>query len=143
MNSYMELPSALREGHMNLLSNLKAPGTSMPSRKPVSGLGPLLRMKTSFKGRVLTQVDIGRNGTSHDGRSWFKHAVSEDGAGRHFIASLRNGTKAPSLAGTIKHLKVKSETLLLNLFFGAIAACTRGELEDLQLQTMPKRKESV
>lgn len=124
----------------NFLSNLSSLGTLAANPSRPRAIDPLKRMKATFKARAQAQIDFIHGGNHRDGRSWFKRI---DIAGREepfFIASLRNGTRVMSLGNSARYLEVTSEEGLVQFFKGAIAACDSGELDELLIQTAPKRK---
>lgn len=126
----------------NFLNSLASLGTLTSNPKRPRQIDPLARMKSAFKVRVQTQIELLQVGNHCDDRSWFKRVEAADG-GAYFIASLRNGTKALPLAESTRHIELKTEEHLLQFFKGAMNACDSGELDQLLMQTAPKPKENV
>lgn len=123
------------------LSNLQMFGTPALSLKRSQVIDPLPRMKSTFKSRAQTQIEILNSNNQHDGRCWFKHVSPYGNENGYFIACLRNGTRTLPLPGASNHLKVETSEDLAKFFREAIDACERGELDHLFQQAMPKRKE--
>jgi hypothetical protein len=128
---------------MSFLSNLTTFGVPTSRTKAMRFVDPLQRMKEKFIARVREQIDFVQAGDFSDARSWVKRVKRTLDGVTSFIVSLRNGTKTLPLNDSAKHLEVKSEELLLKFFEEAIAACERGELDQLLIQTMQKQKGGV
>ena len=127
----------------NFLCNLQVFGVPTRNKKRTSTAERLKRARSNFTASAQRQIVTIRSGNTLDGRCWFKRVASADGNDQIFVASLRNGTSVLPLDGSNKHIEVKSEERLIEVFSSAIIACDRGELDDLLLQTMSMRKESV
>jgi len=124
----------------NFLNSLQSLGKLTSSCKSPRIADPLKRMKANFIKRAQAQVNVIEGGGHHDGRSWFKSVDVAAGDDPRFIACLRNGTRLLPLGESTRYLELKSKKFLVQFFQDAIAACNSGELDDLFLQTMPKRK---
>lgn len=127
----------------NYLSRLSSMGRLTASYKSPRIVDPLPRMRANLMTGAQAQLDQIQGRRQHGGRNWFKPIKVAAGAEPQFIACLRNGTRVLPLAESTPYLEVKSQELLLEFYKGAIAACENGELDELLLQTMPKRKAGV
>lgn len=135
--------SAAACAYGSFLASLPSMGKLTPSCKSAPAIDPLKRTKSNFTARVQGQIDIIQSGDYRDGRKWFKRRDDEGRSGPIFVASLRNGTRLLPLGDANRYLEVRSKEGLLQFYQAAIEACENGELDELLLQTMPKRKAGV
>lgn len=125
---------------MEFLNNIASFGT--PQRKPTKRVNEseqLAKMRENFATRAGRQIVLIKDGSEERKGSWYFTEPTGSGQVR-YIVSLRNGAKLLPLSGQHTHLGAPSLDKAVAFYEEAIAACERGELDDVLKATSRKTK---
>lgn len=125
---------------MEFLNNVASYG--IPQGKPkkrINEAEQLSRMRENFATRVSRQISLITSGSDERKGSWYVRESDSLGQA-HYVVSLRNGAKLLPLSGAHTHLKAPSSEQAVAFYQQAMAACERGELDAILIQTSRKPK---
>lgn len=128
---------------MKFLNTVASYGTLQGKpKKRINEAEQLSRMRENFATRVSRQISLITSGSDERKGSWY--VKESDALGQaQYVVSLRNGAKLLPLSGAHTHLKAPSSEQAIEFYQQAMAACERGELDAILIQTSrkPKKKD--
>lgn len=125
---------------MDFLNNISTFGELRAKPAKLSGsISQLTRMRASFAVGAARQATAIRTNKAIKGSNWYITRSDEAGKAEYLVA-LRNGAKLMPLSGQLTHVRVQSAERAIEFYEQAIAACARGELNELLKSTCRKRR---